>query len=264
MRHRFVPTFFPGPAPRSPACVDPRVGTRGPRLARTVPSPPLPRVVGSAVLKLRPVTSGHAAERAGSSPPCVREPRPRRAASWVRLRRCAVGRAAAGAPGLLGAPPPAPRIPGPGGERGGRPARAAGCARAARSAESWGRSLARPPPRSQSLAFCAATLPDPRGPRRPRARPAQLPRESLRRPAGPGGALRAPPLGSGNSAARGVLAVASPKEGDTARVIGERPGPVSAPRPRAGGAPGVREETAVPGTLAARQRRAGSGGRSSL
>lgn len=64
------------------------------------------------------------------------------------------------------------------------------------------------------------------GPRRPRARPAPLPRESLRRRAGPWG-LRAPPLGSGKSAA-------SPKEGDSARVIRDRPGRVSAPRPRAG------------------------------
>lgn len=97
----------------------------------------------------------------------------RSGAASVRLRPSPARTAAAGAPGLPGAPPPAPRIPGPGGERGGRPARAAGRARAARSAESWGRSLARPPPRSQSLAFCAATLPDLRGaappPRPPRA-----------------------------------------------------------------------------------------------
>lgn len=38
----------------------------------------------------------------------------------------------------------------------------------ARSAQGWGRSLARPPPRSHSLAFCAATWPEPSGePRRP-------------------------------------------------------------------------------------------------
>lgn len=50
----------------------------------------------------------------------------------------------------------------------------------ARSAGSWGRSLARPPPQSQALAFCAATLPEPFGEaRRPRARSAPLLRESL-------------------------------------------------------------------------------------
>lgn len=191
MRHRFVPTFFPGPAPRSPACVDPRVGTRGPRLASGISHGAFPAV------------APRSGKRRGKTQTCDKWSRRRACWQQPAVRsgaaarpRCVVGPAApvrgwpwaAGAPGLLGAPPPAPRIPGPGGERGGRPARAAGCARAARSAESWGRSLARPPPRSQSLAFCAATLPDPRGPRRPRARPAPLPRESLRRPAGPGGA----------------------------------------------------------------------------
>lgn len=98
------------------------------------------------------------------------------------------------------------------------------------------------------------------GPRPPRA----VAPGKFASPARPGG-LRAPPLGSGNSAARGSLAVVSPKEGDSARAIRERPGRVSAPRPRAGGrTPRVNEETGVPGTLAARQRRAGSGSRSSL
>lgn len=77
----------------------------------------------------------------------------------------------------------------------------------ARSAESWGRSLARPPPLSHSLAFCAATLPEPFGePRRPAP--------ALRRCPGkvcvpwPGGAVEAPraaPLpGSEASASRGL------------------------------------------------------------
>lgn len=98
------------------------------------------------------------------------------------------------------------------------------------------------------------------GPRPPRA----VAPGKFASPAGPGG-LRAPPLVSGNSAARGSLAVASPKEGDSARAIRERRGRVSARRPRAGGRTlQVSEETGVPGTLAARQRRAGSGSRSPL
>lgn len=44
------------------------------------------------------------------------------------------------------------------------------------SAESWGRSLARRPPLSHSLAFCAATLPEPFGePRRPAPAPRSCP-----------------------------------------------------------------------------------------
>lgn len=111
----------------------------------------------------------------------------------------------------------------------------------ARSAGSWGRSLARLPPRSQLLAFCAATLPEPFGElRRPRSRPAPLPRESLRPRFGPGRGDSAccrltwetQPLGD-------PVAVASPKEGGSARAMPNRPGLVSALRPCAGGRAGA-------------------------
>lgn len=52
-------------------------------------------------------------------------------------------------------------IPGRGGERGGRPCEQ--LAALAPSAWSWGRSLARSPALSQSLAFCAVTFPEPFG-----------------------------------------------------------------------------------------------------
>ncbi|KAJ8789611.1 hypothetical protein J1605_022138 [Eschrichtius robustus] len=94
------------------------------------------------------------------------------------------------------------------------------------SAESWGRSLARPPRLSHSLAFCAATLPEPFGePRRPAPAPRRCPgKVCVLGRAGPW-RLRAPrrrrarkpqPLG-------GSWAVASPKEGGSVRAISGRP-----------------------------------------
>lgn len=69
--------------------------------------------------------------------------------------RCASG-GSLGACGRAGL-----HIPGRGGERGGRPCEQ--LAALAPSARSWGRSLARSPAHSQSLAFCAATFPEPFG-----------------------------------------------------------------------------------------------------
>lgn len=254
VRHHFVPTFFRGPAPRSQAPRRVWIAALGhmararPQAFRTVPSPRLPRVVGSAVEKLRPVTSGHASGTPGSSPPCVREQRPGGAAASVGLRPSPAGCAATGAPGLPGAPPPAPRIPGPGGERGGRPARAAGCARALGAPRAGGGAWPgrrRAPSHWPFVLQLCPTLGAAPPPRPPRAvAPGKFASPGR---AGPGGGLRAPPLGSGNSAARGSLAVASPKKGDSARAIRERPGPVSAPRPPAGGRPGSGRRRASPG-----------------
>lgn len=128
--------------------------------------------------------------------PCVRPTSP------LSHRACGAGRVGApprGPLGGLGAPRPAPRIPGPGGERGGRPARERRWLRAGRprSAESGGGAW---PGRRRSPTpwpFCAATLPEPF--REPRL-PAPLPRQSLRPRAERGGGTprAAPPPASGN------------------------------------------------------------------
>ncbi|MBZ3882964.1 Transforming acidic coiled-coil-containing protein 2 [Sciurus carolinensis] len=85
--------------------------------------------------------------RVASVPVRPSRPLALRRGEWV-LR--ASGRAAA-----------APRIPGRGGERGGRPREQLAARWPGSERQSWGRSLARPPPRSHSLAFCAATFPEP-------------------------------------------------------------------------------------------------------
>lgn len=157
--------------------------------------------------------------------------------------RCASG-GSLGACGRAGL-----HIPGRGGERGGRPCEQ--LAALAPSARSWGRSLARSPALSQSLAFCAATFPEPFG----------EPAPALRRCPGkvcvswvhPVGTA----LGSEDSACLGdSLAVASPEEGSYARASPDRPGKCAV---ATAGARGVREETDDPRTLAARQSRARSG-----
>lgn len=147
---------------------------------------------------------------------------------------------------------------------GGRPGAAGGAGRPGASAESRarGRSLAGPP-RSPSLAFCAATLPEPSGSRRPRARPAPLPRESSRRPS------RARPWQSPRALRRRLEISGDPLvPGNSWRPQGQandqhlraRPGLVSA------GELGRRGSGrhARPGTAAARQRRVPSGSRGFL
>lgn len=84
----------------------------------------------------------------------------------------------------------------------------------------------------QSLAFCAATLPEPfREPRRPRSRSEPLPRESLRLRIGPPveTAHTAVRLGKTQSL-RGSLAVASLKEGGSVPAKPYRPGPFTCSR----------------------------------
>lgn len=108
-------------------------------------------------------------------------------------RRAAVGplrsrrqRGPLGAPGCA-APWAAQCIPGPGGERCGRPAWTAGCARQARSAGSWGRSLARLPPRSSHWPFVLQLCPSPSG---SRAAPAPAPSRCPGKVCVPGSAPR--------------------------------------------------------------------------
>lgn len=136
---------------------------------------------------------------------------------------------------------PAPRIPGRGGEPGGRPARAAGRARAGSERRQLGEE---PGPAAAAVPgiglLCCNFARALRG-GAPSTRPlrAFAPGKfaSLGR-AGRGDF--APPLG-------GPWAVASPKEGDSARAISHRPGPVSAPRPREGGRRGSGRSPASPG-----------------
>lgn len=140
-------------------------------------------------------------------------------------------------------------IPGQGGERGGRPCEQ--LAALAPSARSWGRSLARSPALSQSLAFCAATFPEPF--EKPAPAPLCCPRQVCVSWVHPVGTAQ----GSEDSACLGdSLAVASPEEGGYVRTSRGRP--VSAQRPRrAHVGSGRRQPT--PRTLAARQSRARRG-----
>lgn len=139
------------------------------------------------------------------------------------------------------------------------PAGAAGCAAGSEPGAGGGAWPAAA--RSQPLAFCAATLPDPfRAPRRPppaRSEPL-LPRESLRLRfgAGLGGCWRCR-LAAETQALRGAWAAAPLKEGGSVRAMPSGPGPVSA---HGGGRAG----TLGPRTWAARQRRARHGSRSAF
>lgn len=156
--------------------------------------------------------------------------------------RCAaagrVGAPPRGPLGGLGAPRPAPRIPGPGGERGGRPARAAGCALAGPERRELGEE---PGPAAAALPtpwpFVPPLCPSPSG---SRASPAPLPRESSRLRAEPGGgdSARRAAAGLGNLSLSGggSRALASPRRKAAPwRAICNRAQLVSAPRPRAGG-----------------------------
>lgn len=207
--------------------------------------PALPCGADSTMEKLRPVTSCHDSDsrrkcaarwgaRAGGGPrvPCSRRGR---VGPWARRGAHSwAGRRAQLA---------APRAPGAGEEPG--PAAA----------------------RSQPLAFCAATLPEPsREPRRPRARPAPpAPRESVRPGCGPGRAdCACGCLARKSQPPRGSLAAASPKEGGAVRAVPDRRGPVSAGQRGASGRARGGRGGGRPRTSAAAQRRAGSGSPSSV
>lgn len=114
-------------------------------------------------------------------------------------------------------------IPGRGGERGGRPCEQ--LAALAPSARSWGRSLARSPALSQSLAFCAATFPEPF--EKPAPAPLRCPGKFCVSWVHPVRTAQ----GSEDSACVGdSLAVANPEEGGYVRASRDRL--VSAQRPR--------------------------------
>lgn len=141
---------------------------------------------------------------------------------------------------LSDCPPLALRPPGPLGAPGraaGRPAHSWAGRRApraprwsswlrcrARSAGSCGRSLARPPPRSQALAFVLQLCPSPSG---RRASPVPAPRRCPGKVWVPSWGLRwrlcASLSGSENSIARGSLAAASPKEGGSVLAVPDSP-----------------------------------------
>ena len=138
-----------------------------------------------------------------------------------------------------------PRIPGPGGERGGRPARAAGCALAGRERRELGEE---PGPAAAALPLigllCCNFARALRGAAPPRARPAPLPRESLR--SRPGRAVEtpraAPPPGSETSASRGLLGSCVP-EGRRLRAGHQRSPPTGKCAAAKGGREGERPES---------------------
>lgn len=184
--------------------------------------------------------------------PCVRPTSPLSPARCAAAGR--VGAPPRGPLGGLGAPRPAPRIPGPGGERGGRPARAAGCALAGPERRELGEE---PGPAAAALPtpwpFVPPLCPSPSG---SRASPRRCPGKVC--VPGPSGAVETQPLRGGVGG--GSRALASPRRKRLPRAICNRPQLVSARRPRAGGRASAwgRGGDPRPRTLAARQRRARS------